>query len=63
MQFIVSFELYIDIGTRYIPSVKTYFYHWNQNTNKTDNKCSSLQRRYLVIYVYLYLIIELCLFV
>ena len=24
-------------------------YHWNQNTNKAENKCSSLQQRYLFI--------------
>ena len=24
-------------------------YHWNQNRNKTENKCSSLQERYLFI--------------
>ena len=24
-------------------------YHWNQNRNKAENKCSSLQWRYLLI--------------
>ena len=24
-------------------------YHWNQNKNKDENKCSSLQQRYLFI--------------
>ena len=47
---------------RYITTMKTCsVYHWNQNRNKTDYKCSSLQYRYLS--VYLYLIIKLCLFV
>ena len=26
-------------------------YHWNQNRNKAENKCSSLQKRYLFIYL------------
>ena len=38
MQFTVSFELYIDIGTRYIPKMETYLYHWNQNRNNAENK-------------------------
>ena len=44
MQFTVSFELYINIGNRYIPNMKTTsVYNWNQNRNKVENKCSSLQ--------------------
>ena len=38
MQLTVSFELYIDIGMRYIPNMKTYLYHRNQNRNKAENK-------------------------
>ena len=54
MQFTVSFELYIDIGTRYIPHMKTYLSHWNQNRNIAVE---------VFIYAYLYLIIELSFFV
>ena len=43
-------NLYKDIGTRYKPNMKTSSaYHWNQNKNKDENKCSSLQQRYLFI--------------
>ena len=37
-------NLDIDIGTRYIPDMKTCsLYHWNHNRSKSENKCSSLQ--------------------
>ena len=46
-------NLYKDIGTKYIPNIKTCsVYHWNQNRNKGENKCSSLQRGiYLCLFV------------
>ena len=43
MQFTMSFELYIDIGMRYILNMETYLNHWNQNRKKAENKCSLLQ--------------------
>ena len=56
MQFIESFEfVYIDIGTRYIPNLKTCsVYHWNQNRNKAENKCSSLHQKYLFICLFIF---------
>ena len=36
-------------------------YHQNQNREKAESKCSSLQQRFFFLPVYLYLIIELCL--
>ena len=51
-------NLYIDIGTRYIQNMKTCsVYHWNQNRNKADNKCSSLQQRYLFVYLTIKLLV------
>ena len=48
-------NLYIHIGTRYIPNMKTYsVYSWNQNRNKAENKCSSLQWRYLLICLFIF---------
>ena len=48
-------NLYIDIGIRYIPNMKTCsVYHQNQNRNKAENKCSSLQQRYLSICLFDY---------
>ena len=39
MQLTVSFELYIDIGPRYVPNLKMCsVYHWNHNRNKAENK-------------------------
>ena len=41
-------NLPINIGTNHMPNMKTCsVYHWNQNRNKAENKCSSLQQRYL----------------
>ena len=43
-QFPVSFEFTYRIGNRYISNMKTCSeYHWNQNRNKAENKCCSLQ--------------------
>ena len=54
-------NLYIDIGTRYIQNMKTCsVYHWNQNRNKAENKCSSLQQRYLFICLFDYKAVCLC---
>ena len=55
----------IDIGTRYIPNMKTCsLYHWYQKRNKPENKCTSQQQRYLFIYLqYLYLFNYKALFV
>ena len=47
-------NLYIDIGTRYLPNIKTCsVYHWNQTRNKVESKCSSLQQRYLFLFIWL----------
>ena len=55
-------KLSIDIGTRYIPNMKTCsVYHWNQNRNKAENKCSSLQQRYLFICLFDYKALFVCL--
>ena len=35
-------------------------YHWNQNRNKAENKCSSLQQRYLFICVFDYKALFVC---
>ena len=44
VQFTVSFESYIDIGTTYILNMKACLvYLWNKSRNKTSNKWSSLQ--------------------
>ena len=41
---LLNLHIATDIGTRYIPNIKTCsIYHWNQNRNKAENKCSSLQ--------------------
>ena len=54
-------SLHIDIGTRCIPNMKTCsVYHWNQNRNKVENKCSHYSRG---IYLSVYLTIKLCFFV
>ena len=54
-------NLYLDIGTRYVPNMKTCSeHHWNQNRNKIENKFSSLQYRYLFIFDYKALFV--CLF-
>ena len=54
MQIIVSFELYIDIGTRYIPNVTTCsVYHWNQNRNKADDKLVQCRGIYLFMFIYI----------
>ena len=48
-------DLYIDVRTRYIPNMKTCSVHqWNQNRNKAENECSSLQYRYLFICLFDY---------
>ena len=36
-------------------------YHWNQNRNKAENKCSSLQQRYLFICLFDYKALFVCL--
>ena len=54
-------NLYIGTGTRYILKMKTCLvYHWNQNRNKAENKCSLLQ--YRGIYLSVYLTTKPCLF-
>ena len=54
-------NLYIDIGIRYILNIKTCsVYYWNQNRNKTDNKRSSLQWRYLFICLFDYKALFAC---
>ena len=35
-------------------------YHWNQNRSKADNKCSSLQQRYLFICLFDYKALFVC---
>ena len=54
-------NLYIDIGTRYVPNIKTCsLYHWNQNRNKAKNKCSLLQYKYLFICLFDYKALFVC---
>ena len=54
-------NLYVDIGTWYIPNMKNCsVYHWNQRRNKAENKCSSLQYRYLFICLFDYKALFVC---
>ena len=47
-------NLYIDIGTRYIPNIKTCsVYHWNQNRNKAE------KMQFIAVEVFIYLFIWL----
>ena len=41
-------DLYIDIGTRYIPNMKLFSIALEAEQNKAENKCSSLQQRYVL---------------
>ena len=46
-------------GIRYVPNMKNCsVYHWNQNRNKADNKCSSLQQMYLFICLALFVCVK-----
>ena len=48
MEFILYFESYIDIETRFIPNMKTCsIYHWNQKRSKAENK-------FIVLEVFIY---------
>ena len=54
-------NLPINIGTNHMPNMKTCsVYHWNQNRNKAENKCSSLQQRYLFTFLFDYKALFLC---
>ena len=54
-------NLYIDIGTRYTPNMRICsVYYWNQNRNKAENKCSSLQKMYLFIGLFDYKALFVC---
>ena len=44
MQFMCLLILFIDIGTRYIPNMKTCLaYQWNQNRSMAENSYNPLQ--------------------
>ena len=49
------FILYIDTRTRYISNKTCSIYLWNQNRSKAENNRSSLQQRYLFIYLFIYI--------
>ena len=54
MQCTVSFEfIYAYLNQVHTKHKNLFGYHWDQNRNKAENKCSSLQYRYSFICLFI----------